>query len=86
MTEAAYRAKVAAREAKWKIANGRKVVVLMYFFFPNKRKKDTHNTLKVLMDSFEGILYENDYYALPRIMDFDIDRENSRLDLVVYMK
>ncbi len=86
MTEAALKAKIAARREGWKIANGRKVVLQLYFFFPNKRKKDTHNTLKVLMDSFEGILYENDYWALPRVMDFDIDRENSRLDIEVFMK
>jgi len=86
MTEAALKAKVASRKANWKIVNGRKVVLLLYFFFPNRRKKDTHNTLKVLMDSLEGILYEDDYWALPRIMDFDIDKNNPRLEIVAYLK
>jgi len=86
MMEAALKAKVASRNANWKIVNGRKVVLLLYFFFPNRRKKDTHNTLKVLMDSLEGILYEDDYWALPRIMDFDIDKNNPRLEIVAYLK
>lgn len=86
MREAALKAKIAAKGVNWRIENGRKVVILLYFYFPNKRKKDTHNTLKVLMDAFQGILYEDDYWALPRIMDFEIDRDNPRLDLVVYMK
>jgi len=62
------------------------VVLLLYFYFPNRRKKDTHNTLKVLMDSLEGILYEDDYWALPRIMDFGIDKDNPRLEVVAYLK
>lgn len=86
MMEAALTAKVASRNANWKIVNGRKVVLLLYFFFPNRRKKDTHNTLKVLMDSLEGILYEDDYWALPRIMDFDVDKNNPRLEIVAYLK
>ncbi len=86
MMEAALKAKVASRNANWKIVNGRKVVLLLYFFFPSKRKKDTHNTLKVLMDSLEGILYEDDYWALPRIKDFDIDKDNPRLEIVAYLK
>ena len=84
--ESAMRARIAAKKFNWNMSKESKVVVLLTFFFPSKRKKDTHNTLKVLMDSFEGILYDDDYWALPRIMDFHIDRENPRLELVVYMK
>jgi hypothetical protein len=29
------------------------------------------------MDSMEGIVFENDYYALPRVMDFEILKDKT---------
>jgi crossover junction endodeoxyribonuclease RusA len=62
-----------------------KIRMNMWFYFPDKRKRDTHNTFKIPMDAMEGILYINDYWVLPNIVDFDIDRENPRLDLEFYI-
>lgn len=61
-----------------------KIRMDMWFHFPDARKRDTHNTFKIPMDSMEGILYHNDYWVLPNIVDFDIDRENPRLELKLY--
>jgi len=66
---------------KWQTAKG-KVIVRMWFYFPDKRKRDTHNTLKLMLDCFEDArIYENDQLALPQIMDFEIDRENPRVEV-----
>jgi len=65
--------------------NDTKIRMDMWFHFPDARKRDTHNTFKIPIDAMEGILYYNDYWVLPNIVDFDIDRKNPRLDLKLYI-
>lgn len=66
---------------KWPTATG-KVVLRLWFYFPNARKRDTHNALKILLDALEDAeIYVNDMYALPQIMDFEIDRKNPRIEI-----
>lgn len=69
------------RRNRWETAQG-KTIVRLWFFFPDRRKRDTHNGLKLLLDALEDAgIYENDQYALPRIMDFEIDRQNPRIEI-----
>ena len=56
----------------------------MYFYFQDKRKRDSHNCLKLLMDSLEGLLFTNDYFVLPRIQYVTLDRENPRVEIIFY--
>jgi crossover junction endodeoxyribonuclease RusA len=66
---------------KWRTAQG-KVIVRLWFFFPDNRKRDTHNTLKIIMDALEDAkIYENDKTALPQIMDYQVDRQNPRVEI-----
>lgn len=65
----------------WPTAKG-KVIVRLWYFFPDARRRDTHNTLKALLDALEnGLIYEDDKLALPRIMDYEIDRKNPRIEI-----
>ena len=59
-------------------------VMDLYFYFPDKRKRDSHNCLKLLLDCLEGLLFENDYYILPRIQYVTLDRDNPRVEVVFY--
>lgn len=59
-------------------------VMDMYFYFKDKRKRDSHNCLKLLMDSLEGSLFTNDYFVLPRIQYVTLDRENPRVEIIFY--
>ena len=59
-------------------------VMDMYFYFQDKRKRDSHNCLKLLMDSLEGLLFTNDYFVLPRIQYVKLDRENPRVEIIFY--
>ena len=59
-------------------------VMDMYFYFQDKRKRDSHNCLKLLMDSLEGLLFTNDYFILPRIQYVTLDRENPRVEIIFY--
>ena len=59
-------------------------VMDMYFYFPDQRVRDSHNCIKLLVDCLEGLLFENDYFILPRIQYVCLDRENPRLEIVYY--
>ena len=59
-------------------------VMDMYFYFQDKRKRDSHNCLKLLMDSLEGLLFTKDYFVLPRIQYVTLDRENPRVEIIFY--
>lgn len=69
------------RRNMWSTATG-KVIVRLWFYFPDKRRRDTHNALKGLLDALEdACIYEDDKLALPQIMDFEVDRENPRIEI-----
>lgn len=66
---------------KWRTAKG-KVILRLWFFYPDNRKRDTHNALKLLLDSLEdALIYDNDKFALPQIMDFQIDKQLPRVEI-----
>lgn len=65
--------------------SGRKIVCELMYYFPDNRRRDTHNTLKILLDAIEDAdLFVDDRYVLPRILDWEIDREHPRVDIVFY--
>ncbi|MNC30077.1 Endodeoxyribonuclease RusA [compost metagenome] len=66
---------------KWPTAQG-KVIVKLWYYFPDNRKRDTHNGLKALLDALEdALIYTNDKYALPWIMDYEVDSKNPRIEI-----
>lgn len=44
------------------------------FIFPNKRFPDPNNLLKILIDAFEGLLFENDKWCLPSITSVKVQK------------
>ena len=77
--------KKAMREQKWKRDKENVWYVMdLYFYFPDKKIRDSHNCLKLLTDCLEGLLFANDYFLLPRIQYVCLDRENPRLEIVYY--
>ncbi|MEV2911552.1 RusA family crossover junction endodeoxyribonuclease [Paenibacillus larvae] len=65
----------------WKTAGG-KVIVRLWFYFPDRRRRDTHNGLKILLDALEDArFYDDDKHALPQVMDYGIDRERPRVEI-----
>jgi crossover junction endodeoxyribonuclease RusA len=68
-------------ESGWETAE-EKVILELYFYYPNARLRDSHNTLKILLDLLErGRIYTNDKYALPRVMDFTLDKAHPRVEI-----
>ena len=83
--DAQHNARKAIKEQGWKKDKDNVWYVMdLYFFFPDKRIRDSHNTLKILTDSLEGLLFLNDYFLLPRIQFVCLDRSNPRLEIVFY--
>lgn len=56
----------------------------LVFYFPDRRIRDSHNCLKLLLDVMETTVYENDYFVLPRIMSVEYDKENPRVEVKVH--
>ena len=65
------------REGVWLYAD-------LYFYMPDRRKRDSHNTLKIFMDSLELLLFEDDFYVLTRIQSVKLDRDNPRVEMVMH--
>ena len=69
---------------KWKKAEkGVWCYVDVIVFMPDKRIRDSHNMIKLLMDVMQGIVFENDYYALPRIQGVEYDKEDPRIEVSI---
>jgi hypothetical protein len=73
---------------EWVMTEKEKVVVEMTAYFPDHQARDTHNAFKLLLDSLEKIIYDNDYYALPRVMDFQVITDGAKpyFELNIYKK
>jgi len=65
---AAYIAKIEAKKNKWLIIpSGRFIHLAIDFEFKDKVFSDPNNLIKILIDSLQGILYENDKWVLPLV-------------------
>lgn len=65
----------------WKTSH-HKTIVRLWYYFPDYRRRDTHNTLKILMDALEDAqIFVDDKWAMPQIQDFTIDRANPRVEI-----
>lgn len=78
-----------AQENHWEVAEKEKVVVELTAYFPNDNLiRDTNNVFKLLLDAFSKIIYDDDEYALPRVMDFHNVKEGEKpyFELNIYKK
>lgn len=72
-------AQIWAEKNNWQMTEGEKVVVEIDTYFPNdRRKRDTSNALKLMLDALEGVIYDNDFFALPRQNDFHYVKEGEK--------
>lgn len=76
-------AKTEAKKQGWQFSKGEKLILELWAYWPDKRRRDMSNMHKLLPDTLEGILYEDDCMVLIRDMDFDIDRKNPRVELIL---
>jgi len=55
----------------------------LVFFMPDRRVRDSHNCLKLLLDVMQDIVFDNDYYVMPNIKTVEYDKENPRVEINV---
>lgn len=65
-----------------KITNASWYYIDLVIYMPDKRCRDSHNMLKLLLDTLETILFENDYYIMPNIKSVELDRSNPRIEVI----
>jgi crossover junction endodeoxyribonuclease RusA len=74
-------------DQRWTIRTGSEwIYVDMTYYFPDRRIRDASNCLKLLMDVMQGIVYANDFYALPRIQSVELDKQNPRVEIRISMQ
>lgn len=75
----------AMRQCKWKKEeSGVWYYMDLYFYFPDKRIRDSHNCIKLLLDSLQGLLFHNDYFVMPRIQHVCLNREEPHIRIEFY--
>lgn len=75
----------AIMRAQWRPITDGKVVVALTYYWPDRRRRDTHNRIKELMDilAVAGV-FSDDRQALAREWDYLIDRDHPRVELQVW--
>lgn len=68
----------------WAPVIDKKVVMELFIYWPDKRRRDADNVIKIVQDSFTGILWNDDKWVLPRIMDWNLDAETPRVQIKIY--
>lgn len=60
-----------------------KIVVDAKVYWKTRRTRDVNNLDKNLCDCLEGLVLDNDCYLLIRWIDWEIDKENPRIELKI---
>lgn len=60
------------------------LVCELTFYFPDKRRRDCHNTHKVVLDALEHIAFKEDRWVLVRDMYVGLDKKNPRIEVKIY--
>lgn len=55
----------------------------LVFYMPDRRIRDSHNMLKLLLDVMQDTIFHNDYYAMPRIQSVEYDPLNPRVECAI---
>ena len=82
MEAAGWSAKVWMHHRGWELPPPHTKVRLYYWvFWPDARRRDPANLLKILHDSLKGIVVPDDNQLLPWAMDYQIDRQRPRIEV-----
>lgn len=76
---------VAKANHEWQIPKEKKIVMELSFFWPDRRRRDTDNCIKLLSDTLQGVLYDDDRWVLPRVLDWHIDKEDPRVEVKLWV-
>ena len=73
-----------ADQNNWEVKN-EKIIMDILFIYPNdNRTRDSHNILKMLLDTLSPAIAKDDHLILPRIQDFRKAENNEEPSLLIY--
>lgn len=78
---AGWLAKIWVQKERWHPPEGKKIIVRIWYYWPDRRRRDQDNPQKLLLDAMTGILWSDDRWALPRVIDYAVDREKPRVEI-----
>lgn len=82
ISTAGWTAKSWVQKSGWTVPNKTtKVIMRVWIWWPNARRRDSDNIFKILSDSLTGIVYVDDCMVLPRVIDFDVDKLSPRIEI-----
>ena len=50
-------------------------------YMPDRKIRDSHNMLKILMDTLQGCVFDQDYFVMPRIHSVELDTIDPRIEV-----
>ncbi|PWI50271.1 RusA family crossover junction endodeoxyribonuclease, partial [Sulfoacidibacillus thermotolerans] len=75
------------RKNNWRMPPpNEKIILRVWIFWPDRRRRDTDNVLKLLLDALKGVAFVDDCMVLPRVMDFGVDYERPRIEIELSLK
>lgn len=80
--EAGWKTKAWMSQTGWEMPNhGRKVIVRIWVYWKSNQRRDTDNLMKLTLDSLKEIAFWDDSMCLPQVIDFDVDKQNPRVEI-----
>lgn len=81
-SEAGWSATAWRSQTRWVMpAEGTKIIMRVWCYWGSAQRRDTDNVLKLTQDSLTGILWVDDQWVLPQVIDFAVDRGKPRLEI-----
>lgn len=74
------------QQTHWNPTVGKKIIADWWVWWPDAGVHDPNNLEKVLWDAFEGIVYDDDRWVLPRCQNFELDTQNPRVEVEFRVK
>lgn len=82
IAQAGWVAKAWMQQSGWTMPDkSTKVVMRVWIWWANNRRRDADNLFKILSDSLTGIAYIDDCMVLPQVIDFSVDKHNPRVEI-----
>lgn len=69
---------------EWDFSKDEKLIMEFRIFWVDKRRRDADNIVKIIQDSFTNILYEDDRWVLPRVLNWNVDKANPRVEIKLF--
>lgn len=67
----------------WDASTNQPVSIVMWFYMPDRRRRDLDNAIKAILDGITGVLIEDDNQVVHLEACKSVDRDNPRTEVVV---